>query len=198
MMNIGGNPYDNPEQAQDGMSTATPGYLPQQGDTGKVNFPISNDPYLSAIPGIMQHYYAPYQQMWQDPSSIMNRLGSGYQASPGYQFQLGQAMKSIGQSAAAGGMAGSPQQQQQSAQMATGMASQDFNKYLQNMLGMYMGGVQGYSQLGQQLGSNLLSESQFQQMQEQEKERQEAQKHQDLWGGIGAALGGGAAILGAL
>jgi hypothetical protein len=149
------------------------------------------DPYLSQIPDILQKYYQPYGEMVHDPSGVMSRLGGGYKESPGYEFELGQALKAGGQAAAAGGMAGSPMQQEEAEQTATGFASKDYNQYLQDAMRLYMGGAQGYSGLGENIANVYLSQSQLEQMQREEEERQEEQERaqeSELWGaGIGAA-----------
>jgi hypothetical protein len=120
-----------------------------------------------------------------DPTALMQQIGGGYQASPGYQFQLGQAMKGIGQAAAAGGMAGSPMQQQQSGQVAQGLASQDYYNYLNRALGLYQTGAGGYRGLGEDLASSLLSEAQLAQLQQEEAAKEKEQKSSDIWGSIG-------------
>jgi len=43
-----------------------------------------------------------------DPTSFMNSIMNGYKPSDAYQFQLAQATKEIGNTAAAGGIAGTP------------------------------------------------------------------------------------------
>ena len=69
-------------------------------------------------------------------------------------------------------MAGSPQHQQQSMQTANDIASQDYNDYINHILGLYGYGLQGEQGLGQQgyeasrgygdiLGSNLAQQGQL-------------------------------------
>lgn len=134
------------------------------------------DPYKAAsgiygqIPGQVSPYFAPYQQAGQDalsklreqfmgitndPNAAYNKLAAGYKQSPGYQWQLGQGMNAANNAAAAGGMAGSPQHQQQASTMAEGLANQDFNNYLSQNLGIYNSGLQGLQGLNQQgFGAN--------------------------------------------
>lgn len=160
---------------------------------GDDNFDTSEaSGYLSQIPDILKKYFAPYQQMATDPTGQMSRLGQGYKASPGYEYELSQALKAGGSAAAAGGMAGSPMQQQQAQQTATGLAGQDYYKYLQDAMGMYMGGAKGFSQLGENLSSNLMSQSQLAQLRQEEEQRQRMQRESDIWGTIGT-VGGAAA-----
>ena len=77
--------------------------------------------YLSQIPGEIGEHFAPYKRML-DPTALMSEFGKGYHQSPGYQFALDQALKAGGRASAAGGMAGSPMQQEQAGQMTTGLA----------------------------------------------------------------------------
>lgn len=150
--------------------------------------------YLSQIPDILKKYFAPYQQMEQDPTGKLKELGQGYTASPGYHFALQQALQGVGSAAASGGMAGSPMQQQQSAQTAQGLASQDYGNYMQRALGMYQTGAQGYSRLGEDLSSNLMSQAQYQQLQEEEAQRNKEQSSSDMWGSIGSIAGSAASM----
>lgn len=115
-------------------------------------------PYLQGIPGQTLPYYQPwmqggqnamnqsqgvYGQMTNDPNSYYDKIASGYKESPGYQWKLKQGMNASNNAAAAGGMAGSLQHQQQSTEMANGIASQDFNDYLSQVLGINKTGLQG-------------------------------------------------------
>jgi len=129
--------------------------------------------FYDQIPDILKKYLGPYSEMgmkmggdlssqlsglMNDPAGMMNKFGSSYQQSPGYQFQYGQAMNAANNAAAAGGMAGTPQHQQQAAQLATNMANQDYNNYLGNVMGMYghgLQGAQGMYNTGAQAGSSL-------------------------------------------
>ncbi len=114
--------------------------------------------YLNKIPGETSPYYNPYIDLGQkqipglekqysdlmnDPAAIMNKIGGGYQQSPGFQFALKQALQGGNNAAAAGGMAGSPQHEQQNMQTATDLGNQDFYNYLNHALGLYGQGLQG-------------------------------------------------------
>lgn len=139
-------------------------------DFGKVADPLglfskkkSEDPskaanqYLSQIPGIGQQYMNPYVQQGQQaqgvlqgqynqlmsPTSFMDTIMSQYQPSQAYQFQLGDLTSQIGNTAAAGGVAGTPLHQRQQAEMAQNLMSKDMQQYLQNALGIYGTGLQG-------------------------------------------------------
>lgn len=114
--------------------------------------------YLNQIPGQMEGYYQPYQQaggkaldtlqseygqLLNNPGEKFNQLGAGYKQSPGYQFALQQALNAGGNASAAGGMLGTPQHEQQSMETAEGLASKDYEDYINHILGMYQGGLGG-------------------------------------------------------
>jgi hypothetical protein len=114
--------------------------------------------YLNQIPGAMDPYYQPYIQQGQqagqqlneqynqlinDPNALYSKFGEGYKQSPGYQFKLNQALQSGNNAAAAGGMAGSMMHQQAANQTANDIASQDFDQYIQKIMGLYGQGLEG-------------------------------------------------------
>ncbi|MDD5211396.1 MAG: hypothetical protein PHV62_03210 [Sulfuricurvum sp.] len=113
---------------------------------------------MDKIPGQIDKYLQPYinqgneqygklndqyGQLMNDPGGRLNQIGQGYHQSPGFQFALQQALQGAGHAAAAGGMAGSPQHEQQNMGIATGLADQDYNQWLGNALGMYKTGLEG-------------------------------------------------------
>lgn len=147
------------------------------------------EPYYKAGVGELPKLQHQYGQLTQDPGALEAQLGSGYKASPGYGYNVSQATSAANQAAAAGGMAGSPQEQQQLAQTITGMSSQDYQEYMQRILGMYgMGlqGEQGLAQTGMRAGEDtsdaLLSQAQMQYASQQAQNQKQG-------GGMGA-LGG--------
>lgn len=161
---------------------------------GSQGFDISGaSGYLGQIPDVLKKYFEPYQEML-DPTSKLKELGGGFTASPGYQYSLSQAMKGIGSAAAAGGMAGSPMQQQQAAGTAQGLASQDYGQYMQRAMGMFGQGAAGYRGLGEDLASNLMSQAHLQQLQQEEEAKEREQSSSDMWGALGK-IGGAAATM---
>lgn len=125
---------------------------------------LFNDPskgagnYLNQVPGAISPYYQPYVNAGQsqipglenqynglmnNPGDIISRIGQGYQQSPGFKFQLGQGESAINNAQAAGGMAGSPQHQQQAGELANNLANQDYYQYMDKALGQYDVGLQG-------------------------------------------------------
>lgn len=136
-------------------------------------------PYMDEIPGQLEHYMGPYNDagkralpgledqyghLMTDPGGRVNQIGQGYHQSPGFQFALQQALQGAGHAAAAGGMAGSAQHEQQNMGLATNLANQDYNQWLSNALGMYKTGLAGEqsiydtgAQTGKALGEDLAS-----------------------------------------
>ena len=115
------------------------------------------DPYFQAgkdqIPGLQDQY----NQGMTDPGGKLNEIGGAYKQSPGLQFAIQQALMGGNNAAAAGGMAGSPQHQQQNMGLATNLASQDYNDWLKQATGLYgnaMTGSQGMANQGQQAGQS--------------------------------------------
>lgn len=167
------------------------------------------NPYLDRIPGEAGKYYDPYigagkgaldvlpgqySGLLNDPGGKMNDIGASYKQSPGFQFALEQALGAGNRSAAAGGMAGSPMNQQMNMQTATDMASQDYNDWMKMALGLYgegLGGEQGLAQLGQQSAqskSDLIAQALAQQAAYQ-YQGQAAKNASNPWGNIGAGIG---------
>jgi len=194
-----------------------------QGQPDYQNPADSGMPYLNKIPGAMDPYYRPYinagqgamgtlqdqyGQMLNDPGGLNARLGAGYKQSPGYQFQLSQALMAGDNSAAAGGMAGSNMHQQNNMSVANGLASQDYNNYMNRMTGLYGEGIKGEqgindmgynasNELGQSVGNMYNSEanlaSQGTNSQNQYNQAQ-SKANSDMWGNL-AGLGMDAAMM---
>lgn len=111
--------------------------------------------YLDQIPGETHKnldQWANYGYgLTQDPGGRLNQIGQGYHQSPGFQFAMQQALQGGNHAAAAGGMAGSPQHEQQNMQLATNLANQDYNTWMQNALGLHN---TGFTQ-GQNASTNI-------------------------------------------
>lgn len=142
MFGGGQNPYDSAKNAYGRIPGATqPYYAPYmeggQEARGRLMGQYGN--LFGNYPSLQDEY----NQMANDPGAIYNKIASGYHESPGFKWQLGQGMNAANNAAASGGMAGSPQHQQQAATMAEGLANQDFQNYLQQALGLYGTGLQG-------------------------------------------------------
>lgn len=114
--------------------------------------------YLEKIPGVEKKYLDPYiqrgeeaykqfspvlGQMTQDPSGYMAHLMQGYTQSPAYQQQLHEALRAAGNTAAAGGMRGSMQDIGNAANIAQSLQGEDMQRWLHNVMGTQMAGMQG-------------------------------------------------------
>jgi len=145
------------------LAGAIPGIASAAGGLANMFWP-KKDPakeagnYLDQIPGAMAPYYSPYMKMGRkelgnlvdeygnlvgNTGDIYNKLASGYTQSPGYQRALQEALQAGGNAAAAGGLLGTPMNQEQQMGIAQDIASKDFNNYLQSVLDLYGQGLQG-------------------------------------------------------
>lgn len=171
----------------------------------------SANPYFDKMPGELKRYFNPYidagnkalpiiqneyGMLTHNPGQRLNEIGSEYHQSPGFQFALQQALQGAGHAAAAGGMAGSPQHEQQNMEIATGLANQDYNSWVGNALGMYGTGLQGQQDLyntgatsGMQLGEHLASILAQRAKLAYEGENAENEREGGLWGSIGGGIG---------
>jgi hypothetical protein len=151
------------------------------------------DPYgaginaMQQIPGILEHQMGGFHPMMADPTQDINRIASQYSTSPAHHLALMQALQGANQAAAAGGMAGTPLAQQQGAGIASNMASQGLNQYLQNALGVQRMGAQGVTGLGEDLSSVQESIAKMREAQAQQQAQQSAGTGSMLGGIIGAA-----------
>lgn len=151
-----------------GLGGIASGLFGMNGGGGKNPYDAASG-FMNQIPGATNPYYQPYAQagsdamhqlqgqysnLINDPSAMFNKIASGYQQSPGLKWQMGQGMNAANNAAAAGGMLGSPQHQQQAATMSEGLANQDYWNYMQNALGssqnQYGLGLQGLQGLNNQ------------------------------------------------
>ncbi|HEX2549284.1 MAG TPA: hypothetical protein VHM20_05605 [Gammaproteobacteria bacterium] len=144
-------------------------------------------PFLQQIPETLRPYFQPYinkgnevdpvlknqfNSMTTNPGNFLSSVSQGYEQSPGYQFKLNQALKAANNAAAAGGMLGSGQHQFQNEQIAEGLANQDFETWLNRVLGIFGGGQKGLQGIsdrgfdastgyGNDLASALMSQASF-------------------------------------
>lgn len=128
--------------------------------------------YLNQIPGQTSQYFNPYIQggqnqfnqlgeqatgLMNNPGGKLNDIGANFQQSPGFKFALEQALGGANRAAAAGGMAGSPANQQQDMQLANDIANQDYYNWLGQATGLYGQGLnaaQNEANLGLNAGTN--------------------------------------------
>lgn len=176
------NPYDSASQYYNQI----PGYLKQY-----------LNPYMQAGQGAMGQLQGQYGQLINDPTAMMNKIGAGYQQSPGFNWQMQQAMGAANNAAAAGGMAGSPQHQQQAQTVATGLANQDYYNYMDKGLsqyGMGLQGLQGINAMGygasnsmaQGMAGSLMNQGNLAYSGQASQNQAQGQMYGDIFGGLGA------------
>ncbi len=167
------------------------------------------NPYLEGIQGQMGQYLNPYMdagkramgtlegqynQNINDPTHMMNQIGAGFQHSPGYAAQVAAAEGAANRASAAGGMLGSPQQQQQIAGTVNQMANQDYYNYVDRGMGQYnmgLGGLGNINQMGYGAAGQM-SQGALQQALAQAQNAYEGANtyNQQKGGGIGSIVGG--------
>lgn len=144
---LGGGKYRDPSKAAFSYLNQIPGILA-----------TTASPYSSAGVGALPTLQSQFGGLSQDPGARLNQIGAGYHESPGYNFAVQQAMQAARNAAASQGLAGSPQHEQQSAQLASNLANQDYNNWLQQALGLYgtgLGGEESLYKTGAQAGIGL-------------------------------------------
>jgi hypothetical protein len=178
----------------------------------------SADSYLSQIDPMARGQFNPYiqqgneaqglasgkyNQMAYDPMDYINQLISGYKPSEGYKFKEQKALDAARNSAAAGGFSGTRNDQMQQGEMAQGMAGQDMQEWLSNVLGVQGAGLSGQQHVADRgynasqnlagmLGDALGSRSSL--AYEDTKQRQG--NNQGMMGGLANIIGMGANAMG--
>ena len=128
---------------------------------------------LDKIPGTIKPYYDPYvnagknaipgfqdmmKQLMENPQEFLSKMGQSYKPSPGYEWNKGQAEQSISHANAAGGLLGTPQHEQQNAEMVSGLASKDYNEYMDRImksLGIGAAGTESLINTGGKMSGDL-------------------------------------------
>jgi hypothetical protein len=126
-------------------------------------------PYLNQIAPMLQQYMSPYisqgqtaygqmegplSQMTSNPTGFINNIMNQYQPSQQFQTQNQAALNSAANTAAAGGMRGSVQDIDNSANITNTLMGQDMQNWLNNVLGVQGRGLSGEQGLyGQGLGA---------------------------------------------
>lgn len=173
-------------------------------------------PYMQQIPGTITPYYQPYvdagtnslatlmgqyQSLISDPGAVMNKMGAGFEESPGYQFQYNQGMNAANSAAASGGMLGTPEHQQNASDMSSNLANQDYYNYLSHVLGLYSQGMSGEegtmklgygagNELASSLAGNLQNEAGMAYAGQNNQNMADAQKAMFPWEMLGMGVGG--------
>jgi hypothetical protein len=172
--------------------------------------------YYNQIPGMISGYYNPYiqagnaalpqlqsqyGQLMNNPGAMINKFGTSFHQSPGFNFQVNQALGAANRAAAAGGMAGSPMEQQNLAGTVNGLANQDYYNYLNHVMNAYGMGLQGEGDLAH-MGFNAssgLAQNIADAMMNQGNMAYSNQvnRNQSLGSGLGSILGGAGMLAGA-
>lgn len=200
-----------------GALSAAGGLFSLFGNKKKAAAPMNAaNPYLNQIPGQTLPFYQPYMNagsdalnklkgeyggLIDDPNAKYDKLAAGYKESPGYKTRLEEAMRAITNSQAAGGMAGSGQHQQLSAEKALDLHGEDFENFMNHVLGLYgagIGGEQGIENQG--FGANTDYANMLANITGQKanmayeganaKNTGEGQSWNNIFSGLGGALGG--------
>lgn len=132
--------------------------------------------YMQMIEPMLKEYYDPYIEYGQramptleeqyamllgDPGALYADLGAGFETSPGYEFALEQALGAGTSAMGASGMLGTPAHQQQNMGYAEGLAAQDYQNYMNQMMNMYgmgLSGTQGQLQTGYGASTGLANQ----------------------------------------
>ena len=157
------------------------------------------DPYVSAGMNAGTQTQGQYEKLINDPADFINQLMKQYQTSEGYNFEKDLLTKEMGNTAAMGGIAGTPLDQMNQAQGVQGLLSKDMQQFLTNVLGQYdkgLAGEEGIANRGFEanknltdfLGNNLTQQGSLAFNDAQQKNKNKG----DLWSMFGKALGGGA------
>lgn len=113
--------------------------------------------YLDKIPGVGHDAYDPFINQGReaggilkdqygrmlDPTKYMDDIMKNYKMSQGATYKRDQLGKGIGNTAAAGGVAGTPEHQREYGEMSDNIMSEDMDQYLQNALGINDRGIRG-------------------------------------------------------
>ncbi len=110
---------------------------------GKKYLDQGYDPYINQGKQIDPSLMDEFMKLMNDPGGVMGKIGAGFKESPGYQFQLQQGQNAANNAAAAGGMAGSAENQQSANAVSQGLANQDYYKYLNSAMDLYGKGLKG-------------------------------------------------------
>jgi hypothetical protein len=156
------------------------------------------DPYINAGKNALPILQGQYGDLLNNPGGKVNQIGGSFQQSPGFQFALQQALQGAGHAAAAGGMAGSPQHEQQNMGIATQLGNQDYYNYLDKALGLYnqgLSGEQGMAGMGLTAGTSqadMIAQALAQQGNNAFRGQQDKNaRNNSFWNGVGN-LGGAA------
>jgi len=155
------------------------------------------DPYAGFGTRIGGQLESQFGQMAKDPASVLDALMKGYQPSKYYEMMHDRLSQAASNTAAAGGMRGSPQEQTTQQGITEGLLSKDMQDYLSKVLGLQTQGLAGEQglfgtgfkaagRLAGDLGNIFGTEGQLAFQGEREKQ----QRGQDLLSALMSGVGG--------
>lgn len=169
--------------------------------------------FLNQIPGVGHAGYDPYitkglnagditdtqyQNLINDPAGFINKLMESYSPSTGFNFQKDLLNKELGNTAAAGGIAGTPLDQLNRGEAIQGLLSKDMQQFLANVLGVYGQGLTGEEGIATRgfNASKDLTDLLVGALNQQgglafQNAQQQNQNKNDLWSMFGKTLGAG-------
>jgi hypothetical protein len=112
---------------------------------------------VSVAPGLQNEY----SKLMSDPAAMLEFFMEGYEPSKEYQFKQEQMGQSAANTAAAGGMRGSPLDQYHQQEITNSLLNADMQKYLGNVTGLYsqgLGGNQGLYNTGFNAANSMSSD----------------------------------------
>lgn len=107
-------------------------------------------PYIDAGRGALNTLQGEYGKSINDPGGLYSELGKGYTQSPGYANKLKAAMQAAGNAGASGGMLGTPAHAETAGQIGGNIANQDFEQYMNHIMGIYNTGLTGEGDINRQ------------------------------------------------
>lgn len=120
-------------------SQATAPYLQRAAQYGQQAY----NPFIQEGQQTGNQLFPTQDQMAQNPVDYYNQLMSQYQPSQGYQYRESQLNKAAGNTAAAGGFAGTENDIANRTELINALMGQDMQQFLQNVLGIQGAGLQG-------------------------------------------------------
>jgi len=101
------------------------------------------DPYINQGKESGQNAHDAFEEMMKDPQGFINKIMGGYNESDQYKYQKEKLGTAMSNTAAAGGIAGTPLDQQNQGEAIQKLLSADQQQWLQNVLGRYDTGLTG-------------------------------------------------------
>ncbi len=141
-----------------------------------------------------------FEDMMKDPQGFINKIMGGYQESDAYKYNKEKLGTAMSNTAAAGGIAGTPLDQMNQGENLQKLLSADQQQWLQNVLGRYDTGLKGEEdeatrgydatgKLNDVIGSNLNQQGTMAFNSAQQKTQQRNAMISALMKAIGAAGG---------